>query len=153
LRARGERDLRRKNKTLTTEGTGDHRGKALTTKDTKVHEGKLLKYVDRAFAGALFLISIVECWLVPRDYVGRIWIFGTGLALLFAAMLNLLRIRNGYSVHGLRLFCVGANVVMTVFVAALMASIGHARTFANPQVVVVFGLLVVETGFSFGKSA
>jgi hypothetical protein len=104
-------------------------------------------------AGALFLLAIVECWLVPRDYTGRIWIFGTGLAVLFTAMLNLLRIRNGYSVRGLRMFCIGANVVMTVFVAALMASIGGAKTLANPQVVMMSGLLALETGFSLRKNA
>lgn len=111
-----------------------------------------MRHLDRVFAGALFLLAIVECWLVPRDYTGRIWIFGTGLALLFVAMLNLLRIRNGYSVRGLKMFCVGANVVMTVFVAALMASIGGEKTLSNPQVVVIFGLLLVETGFSFGNT-
>ena len=101
-----------------------------------------MRHVDRVCAGALFLLAIVECWLVPRDYTGRIWIFGTGLALLFVAMLNLLRIRNGYSVRGLKMFCIGANVVMTVFVAALMASIGGAKTVGNPQVIVIFGLLL-----------
>jgi len=111
-----------------------------------------VRHVDRVCAGAFFLLAIVECWLVPRDYTGRIWIFGTGLALLFVAMLNLLRIRNGYSVRGLKMFCVGANVVMTVFVAALMASIGGEKTLSNPQVVVIFGLLLVETGFSFGNT-
>ena len=90
-----------------------------------------MRHLDRVCAGALFLLAIVECWLVPRDYTGRIWIFGTGLALLFVAMLNLLRIRNGYSVRGLKMFCIGANVVMTVFVAALMASIGGAKTLAK----------------------
>jgi hypothetical protein len=107
-----------------------------------------MKFFDRSCAGALFLLAIVECWLVPRDYPGRIWIFGTGLALLFTAMLNLLRIRNGYSVRGLRLFCLGADVIMLVFVAALIASVGWSRTLANPQVLLVLGLLAIETTFS-----
>jgi len=42
---------------------------------------------------------------------------------------------------------------MTVFVAALMASIGEAKTLGNPQVVVIFALLALETGFSFRKNA
>jgi hypothetical protein len=112
-----------------------------------------VKHVDRIAAGALFLLAIAECWLVPRDYTGRIWVFGTGLALLFTAMLNLLRIRNGYAVRGLRLFCVSASIVTTVFVGSLMASIGQARVWANPQLILLFGLLVVQTGFSFGKNA
>jgi len=108
--------------------------------------------LDRACAGALFLLALVECWLVPRDYTGRIWIFGTGLALLFTAMLNLLRLRNGYGVRGLKLFCIGANVMMLVFVIALIASIGWPRTMANPQVPLVLGLLAAETTFSLAKN-
>ena len=109
-----------------------------------------MKLFDRACAGALFLLAIVECWLVPRNYTGRIWIFGTGLALLLTAMLNLLRIRNGYAVRGLKLFCIGSNVIMLTFVIALIASIGRARTTANPQVPLVFALLAAEMVFSLG---
>ena len=89
---------------------------------------------------------------MPRTYTGRIWIFGTGLALLFTAMLNLLRIRNGCVVKGLKLFCVTANVTMLVFAIALMASIGKSRTLQHPQIPLVGALLLVETVFSFGKN-
>ncbi len=111
-----------------------------------------MRWLDRSCAGALFLLAIIECWLVPRDYTGRIWIFGTGLAMLFTAMLNLLRIRNGYSVPGLRLFCIGANVMMVVFTGALIASIGWSRTMANLQVLLVLGLLGIETTFSLANN-
>jgi hypothetical protein len=111
-----------------------------------------MKGLDRACAGALFLFAVLECWLVPRDYTGRIWIFGTGLALLFTAMLNLLRVRNGYGVRGLKLYCIGANVMMQVFVIALIASIGWARTEADPQVLLVLGLLGAETTFSLAAN-
>ena len=93
-----------------------------------------MKRLDRTCAGVLFLLAIVECWLVPRDYTGRIWIFGTGLALLFTAMLNLLRVRNGYGVRGLKLYCIGANVMMLVFVSgsyiALLTTC-HMRAIEN----------------------
>lgn len=110
-----------------------------------------MRLIDRLCAGILFVLAIVDCMLVPRTYTGRIWIFGTGLALLFAAMLNVLRIRNHSAVKGLKLFCVSANITMLVFVIALIASIGKSRTFANPQVPLVGGLLLVETVFSLGK--
>jgi len=112
-----------------------------------------MKVLDRACAGALFLLAVVECWLVPRNYTGRIWIFGTGLALLFTAMLNQLRLRNGYGVQGLRLFCSGANVIMTGFVMALILSIGWPRTLANPQVMLILVLLGGETLFSLAKNS
>jgi hypothetical protein len=111
-----------------------------------------MRLVDRACAGTLFLLAVLECWLVPRTYTGPLWIFGTGLALLFTAMLNLLRIRNGYSVRGLRLFCMGANLMMLALVVALIASIGWQRTMANPQVPLIAGLLVAETAFALGKN-
>jgi hypothetical protein len=69
-----------------------------------------MRLFDKLCAGALFILPIVYCLLVPRTYTGRIWIFGTGLALLFTAMLNLLRLRNGYGVQGRRLFCIAANL-------------------------------------------
>jgi len=112
-----------------------------------------MTFVDRFCAGTIFILAIVDCLLVPRTYTGRIWIFGTGLALLFTAMLNVLRVRNDSLVRGLELFCVTANVAMLLFVVALMASIGKSRTLANPQVPLVEALLLVETVFSLRKKA
>jgi hypothetical protein len=112
-----------------------------------------MTFVDRFCAGTIFILAIVDCLLVPGTFTGRIWIFGTGLALLFTAMLNVLRLRNDRLVRGLKLFCVTANVAMLLFVLALMASIGKSRTLANPQVPLVGALLLVETVFSLRKKA
>jgi hypothetical protein len=109
--------------------------------------------IDRLCAGVLFVLAIIDCLLVPRTYTGRIWIFGTGLALLFTAMLNVLRIRNSSGVKNLNPFCIAANITMFVFVIALMASIGISRTLANPQVPLVSLLLLAETLLSLGKQA
>jgi hypothetical protein len=110
-----------------------------------------MKFFDWLCAWALFVLAIVHCLLVPRTYTGRIWIFGTGLALLFTAMLNVLRLRNGYGTRGLKLFCITADVTMLVFVISLIASIGKWRTLHHPQVPLVGALLLVETAFSLGK--
>jgi hypothetical protein len=91
--------------------------------------------------------------LYLETYTGRMWIFGTGLALLFSAMLNLLRIRNGQDVKGLRTFCSTANMSMLVFVIALMASIGKARTLQYAQIPLVGVLLVVEAVFSLRRNS
>jgi hypothetical protein len=111
-----------------------------------------MKLLDRLCAGITFVLAIVDCLLVPRTYTGRIWMFGTGLALLFTAMLNVLRIRNGREVKGLKLFCITANITMLVFAIALMASIGKARTLQHPQVPLVGTLLLAETAFSLGRN-
>jgi len=112
-----------------------------------------MKLVDRACAGTLFLLAIVECLLIQKAYTGRIWLLGTDLAILFAAMLNVLRIRNGYGMQGLKMFCITGNVTMLMLVIALVTSIGQARTMANPQILLVGGLLAVESAFSLGKNA
>jgi hypothetical protein len=112
-----------------------------------------MKLLDRLCAGTLFILAIADCLLVPRTYTGRIWILGTALSLLFTAMLNLLRIRNGYAVRGLKMYCIAANILMLTFVLALMLSIGEARTLHNPQILVVAILTSMETMFSLGKNA
>jgi len=112
-----------------------------------------MKLFDLLCAGTLFLLAIVESLLVPKTYSGRIWILGTYLALLFTAMLNVLRIRNGDAVRGLRMFCIAGNVTMLLFFAALMASIGKITTLRNPQLLLVAGLLLFETVLSLGKNA
>jgi hypothetical protein len=112
-----------------------------------------MKLFDQLCAGSLFVVSIVDCLLVPRTYTGRIWIFGTGLALLFTAMLNVLRLRNGYAVRGLKMFCIGANILMLTFVVALMISIGEARVLQHPQIMIVATLVIIEMKFSLGKNA
>jgi hypothetical protein len=111
-----------------------------------------LRFVDWTGAGSLFLLAIIDCLLVPRTYTGRIWIFGTGLALLFTAMLNVLRIRNRDGIPGLRLSCITANVTMLVFAIALMASIGKPRTLQHPQILLIAVLLLAETAFSLREN-
>jgi len=112
-----------------------------------------MRIVDQFCASAIFLLALVDCLLVPKDYTGRIWIFGTGLALLFTAMLNLLRLRNPGGVRGLKLSCLTANVTMLTFAIALMASIGKARTLQHLQIPLIGALLLAETGFTLGKNA
>jgi hypothetical protein len=113
-----------------------------------------MTFFDSLCAGILFLAAIVDCLLVPRTYTGRIWILGTALALLFTAMLNMLRIRNrGSGVRGLKMSCITANVSMLAFAIALIASIGKLRTLQNPQVPLLGGLLLTESAFSLGQKS
>jgi hypothetical protein len=53
----------------------------------------------------------------------------------------------------MRMFCIAANVTMVALAVALVLSIGRARTLANPQILLVAGLLLVEILFSLGKNA
>ena len=110
-----------------------------------------MRLFDRFCATVLFLLAVIDCLLVPKNYTGRIWIFGTGLALLFTAMLNWIRIRNAGDIPGLRLSCITANITMFVLAASLIASIGRARTLANPQVSLAAIVLLIETAFSLRR--
>ena len=90
--------------------------------------------------------------LIPQTNTGRIWIYGTDLALLFTGMLNLLRIQNA-SMRGVRVFAITANFAMSAFVVVLMASIGLSQTLSNAQIPAIAGLLLLETAFSIRKWA
>jgi hypothetical protein len=111
-----------------------------------------MRLFDQFCTAVLFLLAITDCLLVPRTYTGRIWIFGTGLALLFTAMLNWIRIRNAGNVGGLRLSCISANITMLVLAGSLIASIGRARTMTHPQLPLIGFLLLAETTFSLRKT-
>jgi len=107
---------------------------------------------DRLCAGLVFLLGVAHCLTAGQASRARLWYFSAGLAVLFAAMLNLLRVRNGYAVRGLRVFCIIANVTLTVFVTALVASMGWPRTLQNPMLPALVVLLTIETAFSLGKN-
>ena len=113
---------------------------------------KLTRFIDLLCAGTIFLLAVAASMLIPKTYSGSIWIFGTDLALLFTAMLNLLRIQNA-SVPGVKLFSITANFAMSAFFLALMFSIGLSQTISNAQIPAVTGLLLVEAAFSTRKSA
>ena len=138
VRVRAERDLRGTDRSLATETTAVPR--------------KLTRFIDLLYAGAIFLLAVAASLLIPQAYAGRIWIYGTDLALLFTAMLNLLRIQNA-TMLGVKLFSITANFAMSAFFLALMFSIGLSQTISNAQIPAVTGLLLVEAAFSLRKSA
>lgn len=139
MHPRGDRNLRGAGKTVAQEETGAR--------------SKLAKLFDLLCAGTLFLAAIAASMVIPKTYTGRIWIFGTDLALVFAAMLNLLRIQNGYTMRGLKMFCIIGNIAMAAFFVALMASIGLARVAINAPIPLIAVLLFIETVFSLGKNS
>jgi hypothetical protein len=138
VRARGDRDLRGTDKSVAPESRG--------------FRGNLVRFLDLVCAGAIFLLAIVASMFIPKPYTARIWIFGSDLALLFAAMLNLLRIQND-SMRGVRAFSITANFAMTAFFVVLMVSIGFSRTLTYAPIPGVAILFVMETAFSVRKKA
>lgn len=74
-----------------------------------------MKYVDEACAWLILLAGIVH--IVLTDFLHFRGSLDTALVWIFSAMLNLLRIRNGYTVQRLKIFCVVANLSVLVLEA------------------------------------
>ena len=135
--ARGDRDLRGKAKEVAPDDTES--------------PSRLAQFLDLLCAGALFLLAIAGSMLIPKTYTGRVWMYGTDLALLFAAMLNLLRIQNA-SMRGVKMFSITANFAMSALFISLMVSIGLSRTLSNAEIPSVTALLLIEAAFSVRRT-
>jgi len=131
-----------------TRGDRDLRG---TTKDLAADDtrgpSRIAQLLDLLCAGALFLLAVAGSMLIPKTYTGRVWIYGTDLALLFAAMLNLLRIQNA-SMRGVKMFSITANFALSALFVSLMVSMGLSRILSNAEIPGVTALLLIETAFS-----
>jgi hypothetical protein len=134
---RGDRDLRGKTKEVAPDDTEK--------------PSRIAQLFDLLCAGALFLLAIAGSMLIPKSYTGRIWMYGTDLALLFAAMLNLLRIQNA-SMRGVKVFSIMANVTLSALFISLMVSLGLSRTMSNAEIPGITALLLIETAFSVRRN-
>jgi hypothetical protein len=103
--------------------------------------------LDATCAWLLFALGVVHVTMTPAAVRGRLWFFGTGLTLIFAAMINLLRIKNGYSVRWLKPFCVGANL-MTLTLAVFAARALWVSLARYPQVFLIVAVVAMELLFS-----
>src|ERR1700676_376173 len=68
-----------------------------------------MKYLDYACPYLLFLIGVIGILSTElRHPAGAV--LDTPILWILVSMFNLLRLRNGYSVSGLKIFCIGANL-------------------------------------------
>lgn len=108
-----------------------------------------MRLIDRIFAWALLVLGLVHCAFTPIAYaqfsINAIWFLGAGMAMVFAAMLNLLRISYSAVAPGTRLAALIANVLLL----SLSVGIAGAVTLHNnPQVIVAGVIVLVELLFS-----
>jgi hypothetical protein len=68
-----------------------------------------MKCVDYACAWTLFVVGVVGIMNTEIRHPLHA-VLDTPLLWLCVAMFNLLRLRNGYSVANLKVFCIGANL-------------------------------------------
>lgn|ERR1700739_345484 len=103
-----------------------------------------MKYADQACAWIILALGIVrivitEMWHPPSA------VLDTPLLWILLAMLNLLRLANGYHVKGLRVFCIGANVSVLALEAVRFKMFGSTALIAA-------GPILAETLFSIIRS-
>ena len=137
MHTRGDRDLRGKTRDLAAD---DAQGPS-----------RIAQLFDLLCAALLFLLAVAGSMLIPKTYTGRIWIYGTDLALLFAAMLNLLRILNA-SMRGVKMFSITANFALSALFVSLMVSMGLSRILSHAEIPAVTALLLIQTAFSVRRS-
>jgi hypothetical protein len=102
-----------------------------------------MSYVDRACAWLILVAGVAhiintEIFHPPRA------VLDAGLLWIFVAMFNFLRIRNGYGVKQLKIFCIGANC------ATLILELVRWKMFGRLGVVLVV-LVLCETLFSLRR--
>ena len=107
---------------------------------------KLLKFLSPAYATLAWLLAAIgvlhmaTTWqLISSTPFTRVWFFGTGIAMVQAAALNLLHRSYGHSVVGLRWVTRGFNALLLGFAAV-------AGTATGATILELFGLLGVLAG-------
>lgn len=109
-----------------------------------------MKTLDRVFAWLLLVFALLHISasmaLMSRELnLFSAWFFGGGLAIVFGALLNLIRTRHPDKIIALTAFI--ANLLL-VFLAVLLCWILRHDLKANPQAAIFLPLPVVELLFS-----
>ena len=118
--------------------------KELILKPLVVRISRIQAYADYACAWIVLALGVVGILrikvLQPADAV-----LDAPLLWILLAMLNLLRLHNGYRVRGLKVFCIGANVAVLALEAA------RIRMFGPVNLIVALPILA-ETLFSLVRN-
>ena len=73
---------------------------------------KILYAVISAAIVALSVLHMATTFRLSSSAVFKVWFFGAGMAMGLAGVLNLLNRRYGLAAFGLRVVCIGTNVLM-----------------------------------------
>jgi len=85
-----------------------------------------MRYADYACAWIIFALGIIGIVVTEILHPAHV-VLDTSLQFIFLAMLNHLRLRNGYGVKDLKVFCIGANVA-TLALGAVALKMFGSRT-------------------------
>lgn len=108
-----------------------------------------MERLDRLTGWLMFAVGLLHCSvtfiIAASPTETAFWFFSGGLALIYCAALNLLRVRYAAMAPGLRRVCAAVNVSMLAFIFAYLAA---QRAFRNPGAVVVTASALAATAFS-----
>lgn len=110
-----------------------------------------MKILDWIFAIVLCALGVVHGALTPLVYhaitLSTLWFLAAGLALIFAGMLNIVRLKGAGSPLA-RTFALIANACLLAFALLFAVTVNLAR---NPQGVVLIIAVAGEFFFSLAK--
>jgi hypothetical protein len=106
---------------------------------------RVQRIADYGCAGIVLALGIVRIVITEMLHPPSA-VLDTPLLWILLAMLNLLRLRNGYSVKGLRVFCIGANVSVLALEAVRFKMFG-------PSALIAAVPILAETLFSVIRSS
>ena len=73
---------------------------------------KILYSIVSAAIVALGILHMAATFRLSSSAAFKVWFFGAGMAMTLAGALNLLNRRYGLAAFGLRVVCIGTNVLM-----------------------------------------
>lgn len=106
-----------------------------------------MKYVDYVCAWTLFVLGVGGVMNTEIRHPPHA-VLDTPLLWILVAMFNLLRLRNGYSVANLKVFCIGANLATLILETVRLRMFGF---FSFGSILAVF--ILAETAFSLRETA
>ena len=106
---------------------------------------------DRLTGWLLFAVGLLHCSvtfiIAAAPTESAFWFFSGGLALIYCAALNLLRVRYAAEAPGVRRVCTAVNISLLVFILAYLATQG-LDALRNPGAVVLTASAFAATAFS-----
>jgi hypothetical protein len=75
---------------------------------------------------------------------GKVWFFGSGIAMALAGVLNFLNRRYGFAAPGLRAACIGANLLMAGFAGIAGRLTGASSTEQVIMMAILVSILVLS---------
>ena len=110
-----------------------------------------MERLDRLNGWLLFAVGVLHCSvtfiIAAAPTETAFWFFSGGLALIYCAALNLLRVRYAAVAPGVRRVTAAVNVSLLAFIFAYLAAQGLGA-FRNPGAVVLTASALAATAFS-----